>query len=154
MIIDKFKLSVAIILFALFQIIINVSTTFYIDCIGIILTILLFIDDVSIFSIVIISLIADLIGQWYIGSHLFAIIFCSFFTKSFINFYKMTNPGNKYFIIILFYSFLSGILTIISYVSHNFGFSIYNYLLDIIAIIPLILFIFHKFIIEYVLDNI
>lgn len=154
MIIDNFKLSIAIVIFALFQITLNVSTTFYIDCIGIILVILLFIDNISILSIVIISLIADLIGQWYIGSHLFAIIFCSFFNKTFINFYKMTNPGNKYFIIILFYSLLSGILTIISYISHNFGFSIYNYLLDIIAIIPLVLFIFHKFVIEHVLDNI
>lgn len=119
------------------QIIINNTTDAYIDSIGALIIILLFNENYSIKTLIIMSLFADLIGAWYLGSHLFAAVMVSFLIKPLMNFYNMCASLQKMVIIILMYAILFLILIILGLVYNNWVFNLKGYLLDSFVIVPI-----------------
>ncbi len=128
------------------QLIINSTTIFYVDCLGIVLVVLLFVNICSYRVIVLISLLADIFGHWYIGSHLFAIIIVGIFVRFIFNYFKVTNYFQANIIIMIFFSIFQGIISLLDLLIHNLNFSLHSYLLELIIICPFIYYIIVKYI--------
>jgi cell shape-determining protein MreD len=123
------------------QLIVNNTTILYIDCLTILLVIFLLEGLFSIKIILVISLLADLFGHWYLGTHLLAIILISFPIKNLVNFYKLSNTLQKIV--------LNGIFTFITYIIielidillHNSSINWVNLLIEVIVLNPILLLI-------------
>lgn len=152
MIIDNLRLTLFIFVGAILEVIINNTTILYIDILGIILVIILVNEIYTIGSLIFISLVADLIGHWYLGSHLLSLVLISFTTSRFINFYKMCNSIQKNFITILYYSISVCFLVAIGAITRTMHFSLISYLLEVIFLLPIILWLFNKIIIKTTMD--
>jgi hypothetical protein len=140
---NHLKFTVLIIFFALIQILINNISTIYIDWLGVVLVFLLFINVFSFSLIILIALIADLIGHWYLGTHLLAIILLSFIISPLLNFYKMSNEFQKYFILCVFYALLSLIIFIIGLITKNSFIGLNSFLIEESILVPLTLILFN-----------
>jgi rod shape-determining protein MreD len=85
------------------------------------------------------SLLADLLGHWYLGTHLLAITLVSFPAKGLVNFYRVSNFLQKIV--------LNGIFALIAYLligsidalAHKSGISWKNLLVEIVILNPIIL---------------
>ena len=139
---SNIRLNVFILFLAICQIIINNSTCIYVDCLGVVLVILLFNNIISFKSIILLSIVADLIGFWYLGSHLFATIIISFLTGSLVNFYNMSSQLQKRMIVCIFYAILVIITTFIGIITHNSFVNWLNLLVEIFIVCPVIQQIF------------
>ncbi len=127
---------------SIFQLIINSSTIFYIDCLGVILIILLFKKNISLRIIILLSFFTDLMGHWYIGSHLFAVIIISFFTQNLFTMYAMGSSIQRTFMISIFYALLSGIISLIGILTHSGFINWLDFGLEVILLCPLIQWLF------------
>ena len=129
------------------QLLINIFTQISFDGLGVVLVILLAYGVYSLRFVVFISLVADLIGHWYLGSHLFAIIIISFIISRLVNYFRMSYFIQKTLIIIIFYSLLVGIMAVINSLLHNYTFSWSEYIAEVISC-PMILLLFNVYIIK------
>ncbi len=150
--IDNLRLAIFIFIGPILEIIINNTTILYIDIFGIILVIILVNEIYTMGSLIFISLLADLIGHWYLGSHLLSLVLISFTTSRFINFYKMCTFMQKNFITILYYSVSVCFLVAIGAITRTLHFSLLSYLLEIIFLLPIIFWLFNKIIIKTTTD--
>ncbi len=146
--IDSLRLTTFIFICAILEIIINNATILYVDLLGIVLIILLVNEVYTISSLIVLSIFADLIGHWYLGSHLLSVTLVSFATSSFINFYRMCNTMQKIFIIILFYSLFVCVIVGIEAVTRTMHFSLISYFLEVVILLPIMLWLFTKFIVK------
>ena len=80
MILKNLRLIIFVLILLVIQFLINNLSIFYVDLLGIILITLLIEGKSSWLALVLLSLIADLFGHWYLGSHLFAIVILSVFS--------------------------------------------------------------------------
>ena len=140
---NHLKISVLIIFFMLIQILINNLSTIYIDWLGIILVFLLFINVFPFSLIISIALVADLIGHWYLGTHLLAIILLSLIISPLLNFYKMSNEFQKYFILCVFYALLRLIIFIIGFITKNSFSGLNSFLIEELILAPVTLILFN-----------
>jgi len=146
---NLFRFIIFILIIAIVQQIVNNSTSLYIDCIGLVLVALLITNTEShIRFIIILSIFADLIGHWYCGTHLLAITLLSFISKYAIDFYKICNNLQKAIISGIFYAILLLIIGLIDIITHNNNFSWFNFVFEIFIVNPIILWLFHSFIIR------
>lgn len=122
------------------QIVINNTTGFYVDIIGALMVVLLFNPNYSLKSLILLALFADLIGIWYLGSHLVAGILLSFLVKTIMNFYNMCAILQKTIIMIIAYSCLYLILFVLGVIYNNWLFEIKSYALDAFIIMPLVFY--------------
>ncbi|MFN7094620.1 MAG: hypothetical protein ACK4M7_04575 [Burkholderiales bacterium] len=150
--INQLRLFILSLGLAILQLIINATTIFYLDCLAVILVILLINGKYSIRLLVVLALIADLIGHWYLGTHLFACITLSFLSRYCVNFYRMCNPFQKVIMVGLFYSLFRAIMFCIGLITHNSHFAWLNYSLEIIGLAPLILWLFNSWVIKISAD--
>lgn len=72
------NLSILIIIILFLQLIINNTTILYIDCLTLLLVAFLLDGLFPVRLILIVSLLADLFGHWYLGTHLLAITLISY----------------------------------------------------------------------------
>ena len=94
--INSIRFILFIIGIAIIQQIVNNSTTIYIDCVGLVLVALLITNTECYFRfLIILSIFADLIGHWYFGTHLLAVILISFISNYIVDFYKICNNLQK-----------------------------------------------------------
>lgn len=150
--INLVKLYLLIFITAALQMIINSTTILYLDGIAVVLVIILATEIYSLRMLVIISLIADLIGHWYLGTHLLATIMVSFFTHHLKIFFRMSNNFQKYLILVFYYLALEGIIFSVSILSHNFNFNLLSYAINIFVLIPALLTLHNKFVIKNSMD--
>ncbi|MBP9743381.1 MAG: hypothetical protein KBD37_08485 [Burkholderiales bacterium] len=125
------------------QIIINNSTKLYIDCLSVVLVIMLFSSAFSLGIVVLLALLADLIGHWYLGSHLFAVLILSFLTTPLVNFYRISSYLQMNVTICIFYAILTGIIALIGLSTHNLFISWYDFTIDTFILCPLVLALFN-----------
>lgn len=142
--INNFWLVILTIILALIQSLINNSGIVYIDCVGVVLIALLINGNYPLRIIVANAIFADLIGHWYLGTHLLAIILVSFLTVPLINFYRMSNLIQKNILACLLYTCSLIIIIIVGILTHNIIFNWTNYLLNIFVVCPLILWVLNK----------
>lgn len=140
---NSIRFGLLILCLIIFQIIINNSTPLYIDCLSVVLVIMLFSSAFSFGTVVLLALLADLIGHWYLGSHLFAIIVLSFLTRPLVNFYRISSYLQMNVTICIFYALVTGIITLIGLGTHNLFISWYDFTIDTFILCPLILALFN-----------
>jgi cell shape-determining protein MreD len=151
--INSFRFIIFILCIAIIQQIVNTSTPIYVDCLGAVLVALLITDmGYRIKSLVILATFADLIGHWYFGTHLLAIILLSFISKFITNYYRICNSLQKTIICGLFYAILLLTIGLIGIITHNNNFSWISFIVEISIINPIILWLLHLFIIKTPLD--
>lgn len=142
------NLAILIIIILTLQIIINNTTTLYIDSLTLVLIILLLEGSCSNRLLLVVCLLADLLGHWYLGTHLLVLTVLSFPTKGLINFYRVSNILQKIV--------LNGLFALIAYIMiglldallHKSGISWINLLIEIIILNPIILFLLGLFVIK------
>jgi cell shape-determining protein MreD len=140
--ISKLKLSILIIFISCLQLLINSQTSLYLDCIGIVLVLLLISDSYSLKMLIILSFYADLIGHWYLGSHLFATLLLSFLTGAIVRFFYMCSTLQKISILVFFYTLFVVIITAINLITHNFSTDSVSFLVEAIILCPIIFILF------------
>lgn len=139
---SNFKLFTLILSLIIFQLIINNLTIYYTDALGVVLVVLLFRENVHLRLIVILALFADLMGHWYLGSHLFVVIFLSFLSQRLIVMYYLAGALQKVAMVSVFYSMLGLILMLIGSLTHNSPINWADFSLDVFIICPVILWLF------------
>ena len=138
MIVNNFKLAILFLALVIIQILVNNFTVIYIDNLALVLVVLLLSGRYSWIQLIVLSLIADLIGHWYLGSHLLAITLLSMFSANFANFYKVCNGFQRSIITGLFYLGLIFIIYLISLATSRVYVSFSGLFLSLIVILPLV----------------
>ena len=146
--INKIKMIALVILLTFVELFINNSTSIYVDLVGILLVIWITNDSYSLRSIIMLSLIADLIGHWYLGSHLLIILLLSFTITNFTRFYQICGFWQKNILLLIFYSIFSAGLLLVAWLTNQYTFYWLSYVFEIIIFIPMINYLFAR-----VVDN-
>lgn len=146
--IKYFSLYILIIVILALQLVINNTTTLYIDCLTLVLVALLLDGFFSIRFIVAVCLLADLFGHWYLGTHLLAITLISFPTRGLVNFYRVSNILQKIVLNGIFALIVYIIIGLIDILLHRSGFGWINLLVEVVILNPIILLTLSGFIIK------
>jgi len=133
------NLYILIVIILILQLIINNTTILYIDCLTLILVALLLDGLFTIRLIFFISLLADLLGHWYLGTHLFAIILISFPIKGLVNFYRMSNMLQKVVLNGIFALLAYIIIGLVDMLFHKSSINWLDILIEIIILNPIFL---------------
>jgi cell shape-determining protein MreD len=121
------------------QIILNSSTSLYLDLMGALIIILLLTNNYNFKSLIILTFLADLIGHWYLGTHLFAAICMTFLTGYVTNFFNISTLLKKNIILAVFYTLFLLIIALIDLGLHNIGMHWFNFVIEVGIFSPLIL---------------
>lgn len=139
-----FKLYFLTILLILAQLFINSTSVIYVDILGVFLIVLL-INKFCLFrQLIILAMVADLIGRWYLGTHLFAIILISFFSDRYYNFYKLSGSAQKIISIMIFTIIEFMLNTLIGLLTNSVKIDFFSIATEIIILCPLIFLITAK----------
>lgn len=133
------NLSILIIIILFLQLIINNTTILYIDCLTLLLVAFLLDGLFPVRLILIVSLLADLFGHWYLGTHLLAITLISFPTKGLVNFYRVSNILQKVVLNGIFAFIAYMIIGFIDLLVHKSSINWINLVVEIIVLNPIIL---------------
>ncbi len=125
----------------LFQLVINSTTSLYIDCLTIIMVILMLNELFFIQAFILISIFADLIGHWYLGTHLLAVVLVSLLIRNFIRFYRTCHTLQRVILVCIFSSITYIIIMIIDLIGHNNNFSWINLLIDAVVLTPFLIWL-------------
>ena len=132
---SNFRLGILIGCLIIFQLFINNLSIFYLDSLSVI-------NNVDLKLIICLSFIADLMGHWYFGSHLFAIILLTFLSQRFLISYSLGSSLQKVALIMIFYLFLSLILLFIGITTHNIYINWIDLSIEVFVLCPIILWLF------------
>ena len=146
--IKKIKFVLFIALITIIQVLINIFSNCSIDILGIFLVVLLAYGFYSLRFIILISLLADLFGHWYLGSHLLTIIIIGIFLSKLVNYFRISSFIQRLIIIVAFYSLLITGVTLINGILNNYTFSWYAYIFEIMLLCPIILALFDSYIVK------
>ena len=141
---NQVKLIILTIFFIMLQLIINSISKIYIDLLGVLLVTVLVNQLYGYRQLIIIAFIADLIGHWYLGTHLFAIVLISFLTDKTYNYFKITNYLQKNISIIIYYSLFSLIIGGISLLTHNIQINFLSFIIEACILCPCIFLVICK----------
>jgi cell shape-determining protein MreD len=128
---------ITIILLILLQLLINVLMPDKIDLLGVFLLIILVNKYSNYTKIIILSIIADLIGPYHIGTHLISLLIISFISDRYYNFYKILTHLQKNIILITFILLFQLIINIVRFITNNTSNYIYSTIFSLI-ILPFI----------------
>lgn len=146
MTVNNIKLSILCIILVLCQFLINNLTILYVDLLTIVPLILLLDNRYNWLQLIVLSLLCDLIGHWYFGSHLLAITILSFFSCRIVNFYKICGIFQKLIISCFFLTLLLAIIYAISLATARVYVSWYGFLVNIVVGLPLIKLLMNRFV--------
>jgi hypothetical protein len=121
------------------QIVLNSCTSLYLDLMGALIIILLLTNNYNFKSLIILTFLADLIGHWYLGTHLFAAICMIFLTGYVTNFFNISTFLKKSIILAVFYTLFLLIIALIDLGLHNIGMHWFNFVIEVGIFSPLIL---------------
>ena len=133
----------------LLQILINSSTKLYLDLMGAIIVILLLNNNYTFKSLIIITFLADIIGHWYIGTHLFAAILITFLSSRVTTFFNLSTFLKKNLIVAFFYALFLLIVSLIDLCLHNPGMHVTDIIIEIFIFSPIILKILDNLLIKH-----
>lgn len=136
---NNFSLAIYLFILGFVQIVINNSSSLYFDLLGVSLVVLILSGNYNLISLLLISLIADLIGHWYLGTHLVAAISLTFISKSITNYFNISTFLHKSITLIIFSAGFFAIIFIIDLIVHNAVINIKSLFIEIFIITPIIL---------------
>lgn len=146
MTINNIKLTILCLILILVQFLINNLTILYVDLLTIVPLVLLLDNRYNWIQLIVLSLLCDLIGHWYFGSHLLAITILSIFSVRLVNFYKICNAFQKLVINGFFLTLLLAIIYVISLATARVYISWYGFLANIFVGLPLIQLLISRFV--------
>ena len=129
---NRYLQIILFLLLILSEIYINNASKVYIDLIGVFLLIYVINFSLSIQNMILISLIADLIGFWYLGTHLLAIIIVSMVTDRLTNYFSLLNLLQKFLYMFFFYALMVSLILLIGKISHNYFINLAGFLFEIL----------------------
>lgn len=138
MILRNLRLILLLIVLAITQFIVNDFTIFYIDVIGVVSLSLLLEGKSNWWKLILISIFADLIGHWYLGTHLLAIVLLSFFSGSFNRYYQLCGWVNRSFIVVIYFLVMNLIIYGIDIVIGKTFFTFPNLALEVFVVVPIV----------------
>lgn len=142
------RLILLLCLLSIIQLIVNSNTIFYIDCFTLVMVVILLNNLFPIRLLMCISVSADLIGHWYLGSHLIAIVLVSMLTTAFIKFYMACGFLQKTILVGIFSLFAYLILAILDLLLHNNSFSWLSLIFELIFISPIIIWLMNTMVLK------
>lgn len=138
MILRNLRLILLLVVLAITQFIVNDFTIFYIDVIGVVSVSLLLEGKSNWGKLMLISIFADLIGHWYLGTHLLAIVILSFFSGNFNRYYQLCGWLNRSFIVVIYFLVMNLIVYGIDLAIGKTFFTIPNLLLEVFVVVPIV----------------
>lgn len=144
--INKINLYIMILMCAVIELILNNISYYLFDFLGIILVILLLNQADNLMEVIVVSLLADLIGRWYLGTHLIAVMLMQLSANYFYNYYRICNFLQKWLILIINYLCLLLIIFLLELIFKNILFNFYGVLIEIFLVIPGLNLCWQKFI--------
>lgn len=120
----------------------------YVDIFGILLLISLLSGSYSWPKMVIFSLIADIFGHWYLGTHLVTIVMVSFLAPNMVNFYRMSGWFQRSLITNLYFIIFNLLMYAIDIILSKTHLSVSGFVFEVLIIMPLIQILLDKFIIQ------
>ena len=141
---NKIKLILLTIFLIFIEVLINNLTPVYIDLLGVLLVIWLLNDSYSLRGLAVLSILADLIGHWYLGSHLMVILVLSFVMMNITHFYRICSFLQKNVLIMIFYSIFCVGLIFLSWLTGKYNFSLVSYIVELIICVPFVNYLFFK----------
>ncbi len=146
MIISSLRLVLFCILLTVIQFAINNFTIFYVDIFAILLVAILMRGNVAWAQLISLSIYADLVGHWYLGSHLLAITIVSIVSPKFVNFYRMCSFFQRNIILSMFYLVMTAIIFIVELATGKVFTSKLSLVLELLVILPVIQVLLNNFI--------
>lgn len=146
---NNLKLSIYIMIIMVLQILLNTSTKLYLDLMGVVIVILLLHNNYSFRYLIIITLLADVIGHWYLGTHLFAAVLITFLSGHMTNFFNLSTFPKKSVIVSFFYTIFSLIILLVDLCLHNPGTRIIDMVVEIFILVPIGLKILDKLLVKH-----
>ena len=140
---NNLRLVILVLILAFIQIVINAGGIIYIDCVGAVLIAILVNGNYPLKTLMLCALFADLIGHWYLGTHLLAAILIGFLIAPLINFYRMSNLIQRNILNCIFYAILLGIVTLVGVLTHNVIFKWSNFFINVFIVCPIVLSLFN-----------
>lgn len=128
---------ITIIILIILQLILSIFIPDKIDLLGIFLLIILVNKYNNYTKIFILSIIADIIGPYYIGTHFLSLLIISFISDRYYNFYKILTHLQKNIILITFILLFELIINIVRLITNNTSNYIYSTIFNLI-ILPFI----------------
>lgn len=138
----RFVLLCTVLIF--FQFIINNFTIFYIDIIAILLISLLLRGNLIWVQLITISFIGDLIGHWYLGSHLLTVVLLSYFTNKVANFYRMCGWFPRMLISMFYFALFFLVIYLIELLTRRVFTSVDSLIFQLLVILPVVQLILDK----------
>lgn len=146
MILRNLRLILFVLSLLITQFLINNLSIFYVDLLGIILIITLIENKSSWLTLVILSIIADLFGHWYLGSHLFAILLLSGLSARMSRFYLLCGWVNRTMIANFFFLLMGLVIYLLDILLGKTFTSLPSIALELFFLMPLVQFIFNHFV--------
>lgn len=148
MISSNLRLGVFLFLLLVSQFLINNFTIFYVDFFGILLIVSLMSGAYSWSKMVMFSLLADIFGHWYLGTHLVSIVIISFMVHNLVNFYRMCGWFQRTLVTNVFFIVMKLVIFVIdATLSHTYV-SIESLIFEIVICMPIIQLVLEKIIIK------
>lgn len=148
MISSNLRLGIFLFLLLVSQFLINNFTIFYVDFFGILLIVSLMSGAYSWSKMVMFSLLADIFGHWYLGTHLVSIVIISFMVHNLVNFYRMCGWFQRTLVTNVFFIVMKLVIFVIdATLSHTYV-SINSLIFEIIICMPIIQLVLDKIIIK------
>ncbi|AUR51529.1 hypothetical protein CUN60_04235 [Aquella oligotrophica] len=144
MIVNNLRFIILCTVLVFLQFTINNFTIFYVDVIAILLVSLLLRGNLIWLQLIILSFIGDLIGHWYLGSHLLAVVIISFFTGKVANFYRMCGWFPRMIISMFYFALFFFVIYLIELSTHRVFTSVDSLIFQLLVILPLVQFVLEK----------
>lgn len=148
MIANNLRLAIFLIVLLVSQFLINNLTIFYVDLFGALLVISLMNNNSSWVKMVGFSLLADLFGHWYLGTHLIAIVLVSLMVRNLVRYYSLCGLLQRTLVVNLFFIIMNLIIYVIDLLLGRTLFTFRSLFLEIGLLIPLIQIILDKLVIK------
>jgi len=137
-----------VLLLSVIQLVVNNMTIIYIDCFTLVMVALLLNDLFSIRVFMFLSVFADLIGHWYLGTHLLAIVLVSLLAIKFVQFYRTCHTLQRVILVGIFSLLTYGFLMLVDLLVHNNSFSWQNLIIEAVLINPIIMWLMSLFVLR------
>jgi membrane protein YqaA with SNARE-associated domain len=134
---SKLQFYVLLSLLLIVQVLINSMTNWSIDIFGSIIIVLALTDD-ALLVITLIAAIADLLGHWYLGTHLLSILVIGAVFEYIRQFFVICSFMQRLSLVTLCFISFSIVECIIDVVSHGMRINLYSYIINIFVICPLV----------------
>lgn len=136
--VNKVSFIIFCIILVVAQFLTNNFSIFYVDLFAILLVSLLLRGNLLWMQLIILSFVGDLIGHWFLGTHLLAVVLLSYFTNKIANFYRMCGWFPRTLISIFYLAIFYLIVYIVELSTKRVVTSLDDILVQLLVFLPLV----------------